>query len=377
MREGFAYPPEELVNPAPVFGGDPAKRRARGAEGRAPRQVALIGAENPCLPRRADLIEDPLDDRDMFFVFAIAGIEHDHNKARQPDLLKGRSKRLDQEMRELADKAHRVGDKEFSALRGVCLAHGRIEGGEEAVTGGEGASREAVHQARFAGVGIAAEGNEGDIAEALLALLSPAYPDQGEAFLQGADSFLDTPPVELDLRLSGAAEAGAALAPGKVGVAALETGEGVFEAREFNLLPGYRGARVPREELEYQLAPVQDRAGKRVFEYFFLRRRDVMPEDHQGAIACLHYFGKLGELSLAREELLPASAPLERKMRYNAKPAALRKPGELRIALLFRRFALLVRGASRSPQLLPLRVFDGDNSVLGHTVVYCSAVCWC
>ena len=186
------------------------------------------------------------------------------DQIRLGNLFQRRLERLHQRHRQRADEAHRVREHHFRIRVGQ-PAHGRVEGGEEAVLGFGVAGREGVEEGGLAGVGVAGEGDRGHLrpgapASTLgAALLHVRQPRTHLADAAGEHSL-----VHLQLRLAsaplrGAADlpAGAATActtcaalPVQVRPAADEPRLRVGELREFHLQLAFVGAGAVGEDVQ-------------------------------------------------------------------------------------------------------------------------------
>ena len=124
-------------------------------------------------------------------------------QVRVTDLLKSRTKRLDELCRQRADEANGVRKGEKSSIRGLCSADSRVEGGKQLVVNKDPGTGEPVQQGRLAGVGIARNGDAGDAS--CLATVTLGVPRRLHGLdlaLELGDPAVDPTPVELDLGLT-------------------------------------------------------------------------------------------------------------------------------------------------------------------------------
>ena len=195
-----------------------------------------------------------------------------------PGLFQRRLERGDQMVRQVADEADRVAEQDAAPLLDVPLAGARVERREELVLDVDAGPGQGVHERALAGVGVADQRDGMFLAAAgHLALLARLHLVQ--AVLEVADAQLDEPAVLFELRFAGAARADAGGGAAQVGPHLAQARQGVLELGQFHLEAGLGGAGAGGEDVEDQLAAVEDLDLGRFFQVADLRRRQVVVEE--------------------------------------------------------------------------------------------------
>ena len=144
----------------------------------------------------------------------IGDVDHVDQEIGEDDFFEGGLERLDEAVRQTADEADGVGDKELLVAAEMELTGGGIECGEEFVLGENGGPGERVEEGGLAGVGVADDGGGGHGDPlAALALGGALFADVDQLALEGDDAVVDETAVLFELGFTFAAHAaGAALA---------------------------------------------------------------------------------------------------------------------------------------------------------------------
>ena len=170
--------------------------------------IALIEHADARRVRRAELVDEPVDDLRLRLPLGVREVDHVQEHVGIRQLLERGLERLDQVRRQLADEADRV--REQHLLRGVdAPAAGRgVERVEQAVVGRDVRPRQAVEQCGFSGVRIADEGHDRQgVFLAAAALRAANLAHVLEFGLQLLDLAADVAAVGLKLRFARAARA--------------------------------------------------------------------------------------------------------------------------------------------------------------------------
>ena len=96
----------------------------------------------------------------LVFKLAVAGINHMHKYIRFEQFVQCRPKSGEQFVRQIADKAYRIGNNCFGILRKAQPGAFCIQCGKEFVFNQNGAFGESIEECGFAGIGIADDGND-------------------------------------------------------------------------------------------------------------------------------------------------------------------------------------------------------------------------
>ena len=120
------------------------------------------------------------------------------------DLLQRRPERLDELVRQMADKADRVGQRVVPPVRRLGAAHSRVERREQCVLDEHPCAGEPVEQGGLSGVGVARDDHaRHGPTTALLPLHLAGCFHAGDLAAQLRAALADPAPVGLDLRLTG------------------------------------------------------------------------------------------------------------------------------------------------------------------------------
>lgn len=175
-----------------------------------------------------------------------------------------------------------------------------VEGGEQLVGGIHLGGGERIEQGRFAGVGIADQGDRRDIralapASSLLALAA----DLLQALLDLADAHAQQASVGFQLGLTRTAQADTAFLPFEVGPAAYQPRAHVLQLRQFHLQLAFVGTCALGEDVEDQPGPVEYAALERSLEVALLAGRQGVVENHQLDVFGLDQVVQLLDLATA------------------------------------------------------------------------------
>ena len=221
---------------------------------------------------------------------------------------------LDEAVRQIADEAHRVGQRDAAAdLRQEQLARGGVERGKQLVGRITARLDQGIEQRRLARVGVADQRDgKGVGALALAALRGTLALDLFEPLLDALDRFGDHAAVQLDLGFARAAAcAGAALLALQVAPATHEARAQVLQPRQFDLQLALVAARTLREDFKDEHGSVVDRHAERALEVALLRGAErLVEQDFGGAgllgeqldlvgLAAAHEQGWIGRAALA------------------------------------------------------------------------------
>ncbi|GMA93547.1 hypothetical protein GCM10025881_03710 [Pseudolysinimonas kribbensis] len=204
----------------------------------------------------------------------MGAVDDVHDHVRVADLLQRRPERLDELMREVAHEPDRVGDRELAAVGGAGTTHGGVEGREQRVLDEHAGAGQAVQQARLAGVGVARDRDRGHLVAVAGGALGLARGREAlDLPTQPRHPGVDAAPVQLDLRLTGAAGAhalparrlAARLARHRLAPAA-QSRQQVLELRELDLGLALAALGVLAEDVEDHGRAVDDLDLHSVFE---------------------------------------------------------------------------------------------------------------
>ncbi len=206
--------------------------------------------------------------------------------------------RFDQRVRDLVDEADGIDEHDFIAVRQTKRAGCRVECRKELIFDEDTGARERVHQGGFSGVGVTDERNCSKRRfVALLALQRAGALDRFQSLFQMTDALADAPAVDFELRFTRAARADAAAQPRQMRPLARQARQQIFELCKFYLHLALVAARALGENIEDQLAAIDDAHFERRFQIALLRRRQVFVDDDEVGVAFLQ--GLLNFVDLA------------------------------------------------------------------------------
>jgi hypothetical protein len=174
-------------------------------------------------------------------------------------------------------------------------ADGRVEGREELVLDQHAGVGERVHEGRLPGVGVADQRDRhvGHVGALFPVQLAGAF-DLGDPALQAHDLFADAPAIDLELGFTGATGSDAATAETRqVGPGARQARQHVLELRQLDLQLSLEAPGAGGEDVEDQLAPVEDLGVEALGEGALLAGAQVLVDQHHGRAVG---FGRLPEL---------------------------------------------------------------------------------
>ena len=182
-------------------------------------------------------------------------------------------------------------------------AHGGVEGGEQQILGHHLGTSEAVEERRFAGIGVADQGDDG-IGHTLAggAMQATGATDLGQFLFERGDAVVDTAAIELDLPLARAThEAGAAALPLEMGPRADQPRALVGKGRQLDLEDTFTGPRPLAEDLEDQPGAVDDLGVEPPFEIALLDRRERAVDHDEAHLHRLHDGPQLVDLAAGKQ----------------------------------------------------------------------------
>ena len=181
-------------------------------------------------------------------------------------------------VRQFADEPDRVGEEHLREARHLQATGGGVEGGEELVLGQHRRAGQAVEEGRLASVGVADEGDAEGIPPPL-GLGLPLDRDPFEQPLELADLLADATAVDLELCLARSARPDAAAGAREVSPHAGQARQQVAQLRQLHLQLRLPRAGSLREDVEDQLAAIDDADLERLFEIAHLRGTQVLVAD--------------------------------------------------------------------------------------------------
>ena len=269
--------------------------------------IALIEHADARRVRRAELVDEPVDDGGLRLPLGVREVDHvqEHIGIRQ--LLERGLERLDQVRRQLADEADRV--REQHLLRGVdAPAAGRgVERVEQAVVGRDVRPRQAVEQRGFAGVRVADEGHDRQgVFLAAAALRAADLAHVLEFLLQLLDLAADVAAVGLELRFAGAARADRRRAargclPHKVRPHARQARQQVLVLRQLHLQLALARLGALGKDVEDQARAVEHAHAEFFLQHAHLRRGELVVKHREVAVVGENELAQLRHLALAEE----------------------------------------------------------------------------
>ncbi len=185
-------------------------------------------------------------------------------------------------MRNLIDETDGIDDHDLVAVGQAQRSGRRVQSREQFVLDKHAGAGEQIHQRRLAGVGVADQGDRSEGHFVALAPLQAARAlDGGQAALQVADALANAPAVDFQLGFTRAAGADAAAQARQVGPLARQSRHEIFQLRQLHLQLAFVAARPLGEDVEDQLAAVDDANFEGVFQIALLRRRQILVNDDQ------------------------------------------------------------------------------------------------
>jgi hypothetical protein len=275
---------------------------------RALEQVGFVHHDQTRRGAGADFIQDFIDDRHALRGERRARVDDMQEHRRSAHFFERRLERVDQHMRQAMNEADRI-DQHHIHFAGELEASNRgIERREGAIRDLDVRVGEGVHQRRFAGVGIADQ-RDGRIRnlETALALNRAGALDLAKARLEASEAFAQSAAIDLELSLAGTASADATAASAaaadsrKMRPLASESRLQITELRDLDLEFAFEGVRALREDIENQLAPIDDANLELAFEIARLRGGQRVVENSERRALCLRELADLRGLALADE----------------------------------------------------------------------------
>ncbi len=293
---------EERIQSLAMVRGDGEAAQLTGE--RLPRtgrhEIALVQREKARRPAQPQLTDHRLDCSELGLVAGVRTVEHHDQEVGLGELLEGRAKGGHEVLRKILEKAYRVGDDELALLGKLEAATQRIERGEQLVLHQGRRIGERIQKSALAGIGIANKGDRGHL------LAVAASPSQGadarkriDLALEARDLLAHAPAIDLQLGLARPATADAAGEPRQAVPAPLEPRQSIPELRQLDLQLTVAGRRALREDVEDQLAAIEDLELGLLGDRTSLGRREVAIEDQHVREALHAAKHDLLELALA------------------------------------------------------------------------------
>ena len=197
-------------------------------------------------------------------------------------------------MRQLADEAYGIGQKDFLRVRNALFARSRVECIEQTVVRLDARTGQGVQQRGLARVRVADNSNQWQLGLFALAALHRAHlPHLLQITAQLVDAAADVTAVALQLALTGSARADAAAETAHRLAHTRQTRQNILVLRQFDLQLAFAGARTLRENIEDERRAVEYRAAGQLLQIAHLRRRQFIVEQDQ---TCVVHLGKLLDL---------------------------------------------------------------------------------
>src|SRR5690606_9156253 len=195
---------------------------------------------------------------------------------------KGSPEGFHQLVRQVTNEAYGVGQHDRTQVIQLEPAQGRIEGREQLISRVDLRRGQGIEQGGFAGVGIADQGNSGDIrtlaaTTGLLALAAHLL----ETLLDLANADSQQATVGFQLGLTRAPQADTTFLTLKVGPAAHQARAHVIELGQFDLQLALMGTSALGEDVENQTGTVKHPALEGALEVALLAGREGVIEDDQ------------------------------------------------------------------------------------------------
>ena len=161
---------------------------------------------------------------------------------------------------------------------------------------------EGVEERRLAGVGVADDGDDGELAPLPPAAADlPLAREVGDAPVEVGDAVADAPAVDFQLRLARPASADAARQPRERVVALAEARKEVLELRELDLQLAVGALGALGEDVQNQLSAVEDLEARLLGDVAALRGAQVAVEDDDVRHELHRAQDELLELALAHQ----------------------------------------------------------------------------
>ena len=259
-------------------------------------------------------------------------------------------------MRQLADEAYGIGQKDFLRIRNAFFTRGRVERIEQTVIRLDARTGQGVQQRGLARIRVADNGNQRQLGLFALAALHGAHLTHLlQITAQLVDAAADVTAVALQLALTGSARADAAAESAHRLAHTRQTRQNVLVLRQLDLQLALAGARTLRENIEDERRAVEYRAAGQLLQIAHLRRRQLVVEQDQ---TCVVHLGKL--LNLFRLALTDKRAGIRRRTalqrhRNGLRTGSLRQRAQLVHRALVR---ILIGVEARTRQTDQNRPFD-------------------
>ncbi len=249
--------------------------------------VNLVVEDEPRNLFGADLFQDGIHLLNVLVTARIAGIHHMQQESSFPRLSQGGLERGHQLVRQLTNKAHRVGHNHCSPAGQRDAPHRRIEGREKLIRYvGIGAGQRA-KQSGLARVRVADERERRyrNLSARLASRFALLF-DLLEPLRQNFYTRADKTAIGLKLSLAGAPHSYAAALPLQMGPAAYEATAHMLQLRQLHFEFAFEAARALREDVENETVAIEHAAAGELFQVAFLARRQrVVDENDVGFVS--------------------------------------------------------------------------------------------
>src|SRR5215213_8818390 len=169
-------------------------------------QVGLVEDREARNLIKLQLAEDSFDRLELLLPARVGRVHQMYEQVRVADLFERGAEGREQVRRQVAYEADRVVDDDLLLARQAQAARGRVERGEHALLGVDRARSEGVQQRGLAGVRVADNRDDGELAaDALLAPLLTAQAQTLNLFFESVYAVAHAAAVGFELRLAGAA----------------------------------------------------------------------------------------------------------------------------------------------------------------------------
>ena len=252
-----------------------------------------------------DVGDDVVDRADLLQRERVRTVDDVQDEVRLEDFLQGRTERLDQLRRQVADEADGVGHDDRPAVAQLTAARRRIQGGEKRVLHQHACARQRVEQRGLAGVGVTRDGDARQMPRPAPRPLDFAGGLHRRQLLADARHVLaQATAVGLDLRFARATQADAAVRTGAAtGLAGqrmaptAQTRDQVLHLGQRHLRLALLRLRVLRENVEDEHGAVDDLGVELVLQRDQLAGREFTVGDDGVGAGGLHDVAQLRHLA--------------------------------------------------------------------------------
>ena len=256
---------------------------------------------------RAELFDELVHDLRLLEPVRVGNVDDVQQKVGVFEFLERCLEGLDQLVRQLADKADRVGDHDIQRVGHREKARRRVQRVKQAVIRGNARAGQRVQKRRLARVRVADDGDDGNfILAAAVALRGAHAAHLFKVRLQLVDLSVDVAAVGLKLRFAGALRADGALARRARLTLQMrphtdQARQQVLILRKLDLKPALFCLRPLGENIENEAAAVEHLHAEFFAQNAHLRGREVIVEDDHRRLLRLYQLADLVHLTLADE----------------------------------------------------------------------------